>query len=138
MRTHTQSEEAKKLRGAYLILIYPLTPPPTASLPRRRLPSHCIPRSLVTKVNKELDTIREHMLGDGDKDAFSALPEDGVSHDEIISKAEALKDGEDGLSSGKKWAGIYYDTSKDKEQSSLKAIQGTLWSMCVGERLVEA
>eukprot|EP00947_MAST-08B_sp_MAST-8B-sp1_P004127 g4127.t1 len=80
------------------------------------------------EVEKEVNNIRKSMLGDGDPDAVQRLPAKGLSSDEVVALASKVKGKEEGLSTGKKWGGIYYDTSEGSK-SELSQLQARMWGM---------
>ena len=64
------------------------------------------------------------MLGDGDEDANVSIPSSGLSSDQVMAKAEALKKTHEGFASGKKWGGIYHQPG-----SEITTLQSKMWGL---------
>eukprot|EP00615_Pteridomonas_danica_P002513 CAMPEP_0114346224 /NCGR_PEP_ID=MMETSP0101-20121206/12882_1 /TAXON_ID=38822 ORGANISM="Pteridomonas danica, Strain PT" /NCGR_SAMPLE_ID=MMETSP0101 /ASSEMBLY_ACC=CAM_ASM_000211 /LENGTH=495 /DNA_ID=CAMNT_0001482711 /DNA_START=106 /DNA_END=1593 /DNA_ORIENTATION=+ len=75
-------------------------------------------------LEKELKTIREGLLGDGDADANVSIPKQGLSNSDILSKLKSVKGLATGYASGKAWGGVYHE-----ENGSLTTIQNEAWGL---------
>mgnify|MGYP004080378741 CR=1 FL=1 len=53
----------------------------------------------MNKKDKEVDKMKQSMLGDGDAEAFSSLPAAGMPVHKVASLVKRLKESEDGLRS---------------------------------------
>eukprot|EP01059_Diplonema_ambulator_P028258 TRINITY_DN4701_c0_g1_i1.p1 TRINITY_DN4701_c0_g1~~TRINITY_DN4701_c0_g1_i1.p1 ORF type:complete len:530 (+),score=207.77 TRINITY_DN4701_c0_g1_i1:1092-2681(+) len=77
--------------------------------------------AISAELDKEMESIRRSILGDGDPDAVLTIPAKGYTDEAILSRAENLIGEMEGFTKGKKWGGIYY------RNTALSSIQGEMW-----------
>ena len=63
-------------------------------------------------LESELATIRTELLGDGDSDAWKAIPAKGLGKNEVLKKIRSAKGLAAGYNKGQKW-GIYHDDDSE-------------------------
>ena len=64
-------------------------------------------------LESELATIRTELLGDGDSDAWKAIPAKGLGKNEVLKKIRSAKGLAAGYNKGQKWGGIYHDDDSE-------------------------
>jgi len=82
-------------------------------------------KSILDKaVDGELKMLEKKLLGEGDADAFVAIPSAGLSREKISTRARALKKLQRAFEEGTKWGGVYHD---DRISPTLPQVQQELW-----------
>lgn len=92
------------------------------------LPGNVVGGLVKAAVKKEIEGIEKELLGDGDPDARTRVPEVGLSARDVINSAKAQKELQKGFADGIKWGGIYHDENKNGGDH-LGEVQHTLWKL---------
>ena len=64
-------------------------------------------------LEKELTQIRKELLGDGDSDAWRAIPRKALRRAEVVKKLRDAKGQAVGYAKGQKWGGIYHEDDSE-------------------------
>lgn len=86
----------------------------------RRVPG--VKGQVNAEVQKEVDTIEKNMLGDGDAEAIVALPQKGLTAEEVKQRIVALKAADLAKVAAHPWAGIYHPSGTGLGELQLSAI----------------